>query len=155
MCLRFLMIRWKFHFSMCVWQTSHIRFPAPFSLSSSPSTSPSDRVFSCSRWINPVLWLFLMTTCHFLLVTFWLWIRMSSQWGYQRPQGPLYILDWGKLIKIKVILWCVVCSVMTQLISNVTPLMKVGKNNFRPPPKVRSIIYHIKKEIWNMVIGGF
>jgi len=34
-------------------------------------------------------------------------------------------------------------SVNTQLLSKVTHLMKVGKNNFRPPPKVESSIIRI------------
>eukprot|EP00743_Colponemidia_sp_Colp-15_P001993 GILK01002166.1.p1 GENE.GILK01002166.1~~GILK01002166.1.p1 ORF type:complete len:312 (-),score=56.95 GILK01002166.1:249-1184(-) len=35
-------------------------------------------------------------------------------------------------------------SVNTQLLSNVSHLMKVGKNNFRPPPKVESSVVRIE-----------
>jgi len=35
-------------------------------------------------------------------------------------------------------------SVNTQLLSQVSHVMKVGKNNFRPPPKVESSIVRIK-----------
>jgi 18S rRNA (adenine1779-N6/adenine1780-N6)-dimethyltransferase len=34
--------------------------------------------------------------------------------------------------------------VNTQLLANVTPLMHVGKNNFRPPPKVDSRVVRIE-----------
>jgi 18S rRNA (adenine1779-N6/adenine1780-N6)-dimethyltransferase len=35
-------------------------------------------------------------------------------------------------------------SINTQLLSKVSHVMKVGKNNFRPPPKVESSIVRIK-----------
>lgn len=34
-------------------------------------------------------------------------------------------------------------SINTQLLAKVTHLMKVGKNNFRPPPKVESSVVRI------------
>ena len=38
-------------------------------------------------------------------------------------------------------------SVNTQLLSKVDQLMKVGKNNFRPPPKVESRVVRIEPKI--------
>ncbi len=39
-------------------------------------------------------------------------------------------------------------SVNTQLLARVDHLMKVGKNNFRPPPKVESsVVRHVKATI--------